>query len=641
MSALQKLMEALNKNHKEMEDFSGCEYFYLNGEKMEILFHDVKPPSPIPLSFIREHIKDSVPEDFIFLNDKGEKINKEDEEKLFTNEEGVSKLYYIFSDILYSQKKYEPKNIILDFNKLEEKEQFIIYEYPNKEIKDEEEFCSILLFGDHKENLKFINGFLNYLYEVKKEDNFRLKFEDIDKNDPKNANRFSKIYNIKHDKGNFRYYSFDFSTERVFTFVEIMELEKVINNKHQEIHVDFIVYNKIDYTYEKRIRNKLFNREMKDIGRQLSQTKCKDIKSSFFFAGPNMIYSDLMYELRTWIIDAYGYNRPENAYDRSRIDLKENYKDALLYYCFCDYDAIYETKNEKLEICEFNRIMDGFSKFHIGLSNAPKKNQFKKLRQIYLSLIKIYQPMGLKYNAYLKNKFESKLTAERKENLEPNMIQLEKVQLELEFYNQRNSEIKDFITEHKEKILADHENFFIPYPTKKESITKHPDSKTTMCSLCKYNCHTDCTDFFKNFCKAFDFKFDCKVCPNRCPASKHFVVNYDMPKTEYKTIDELFPNSYTSAINKVNHALSMLEKEEKELYEKLSFLRIDIGAMKEVTDTSKINMKKIIKELNDEIEKFITNYVYNFKVEDFYEIEVFKIFMYSFFRLDYFDENTK
>ena len=76
MSALQKLMEALNKNHKEMEDFSGCEYFYLNGEKMEISFHDVKPPSPIPLNFIREHIKDSVPEDFIFLNDKGEKINK-------------------------------------------------------------------------------------------------------------------------------------------------------------------------------------------------------------------------------------------------------------------------------------------------------------------------------------------------------------------------------------------------------------------------------------------------------------------------------------------------------------------------------------------------------------------------------------
>ena len=66
------------------------------------------------------------------------------------------------------------------------------------------------------------------------------------------------------------------------------------------------------------------------IGDQLSKKDYKDVISNFFFAEPNMIYSELMYQLRDWMIAYYSRIRPENSYDRSRIDIEKNIK--MLYY---------------------------------------------------------------------------------------------------------------------------------------------------------------------------------------------------------------------------------------------------------------------------------------------------------------------
>ena len=76
---------------------------------------------------------------------------------------------------MYDKKNHEPKNNFLDFKKWEEKEEFSIYEYQVQEIKEDEEFFSVILLGDNYLNIKFINGFVNFLYEVKKEYNFRFK----------------------------------------------------------------------------------------------------------------------------------------------------------------------------------------------------------------------------------------------------------------------------------------------------------------------------------------------------------------------------------------------------------------------------------------------------------------------------------
>ena len=118
---------------------------------------------------------------------------------------------------------------------------------------------------------------------------------------------------------------------------------------------------------------------------------------NYFFTGPNLFFSAFMHDLRSWTIDYYGYYKPENAYDKSRIDLRNYYS---LYYYFCDYDLIYEIKNDKYELCRFNQIMDGLSKFYTALINAPKNYQFKTERKYFLSLTELYKPLGLKYNEF-------------------------------------------------------------------------------------------------------------------------------------------------------------------------------------------------------------------------------------------------
>ena len=109
-------------------------------------------------------------------------------------------------------------------------------------------------------------------------------------------------------------YCFNFSVELYFNFKEIIELEKIINNNNKDIHIDFIVYNKIDYTYVKRLLNAIFNDDIDEIRRELSKTYLKEKNANSYFAGQILIFSGVMFELRRWIVGLYGNNTPDNAY---------------------------------------------------------------------------------------------------------------------------------------------------------------------------------------------------------------------------------------------------------------------------------------------------------------------------------------
>lgn len=132
------------------------------------------------------------------------------------------------------------------------KEEFNIYEYPHKDLKEGEEFYSIVLIGDNCENTKFVDGFLNHLYNIKIEDKIRLKYESLKKIDSNNE-EFYKIMNIQHEKGNFKFHCFNFAINYFISFEELQQFEKVINNNNKEVHIDLIVFNKIDFSYEKKI----------------------------------------------------------------------------------------------------------------------------------------------------------------------------------------------------------------------------------------------------------------------------------------------------------------------------------------------------------------------------------------------------
>ena len=126
----------------------------------------------------------------------------------------------------------------------------------------------------------------------------------------------------------------------------------------------------------------------------------------------------------------------------------------MLYYIIAFVIIIlYKTKNDKFEICEFNLIMDGFSKFYTGLLNAPKKNQFKVLRNYFISIYSLLRQMRIKYNEYKEKKLEFRSIQEMKQNHDAITLQSESTMKELDFISNKNKKLKDYIELYQETII--------------------------------------------------------------------------------------------------------------------------------------------------------------------------------------------
>ena len=48
-------MNGVEKESRNLGNILSGELFFLNGEKIDITFHDKNPPDPMLLNFIREH----------------------------------------------------------------------------------------------------------------------------------------------------------------------------------------------------------------------------------------------------------------------------------------------------------------------------------------------------------------------------------------------------------------------------------------------------------------------------------------------------------------------------------------------------------------------------------------------------------
>ena len=149
------------------------------------------------LSDFRLKLVKLFPEDFIFLNSEIE-INKDKESEIKLKEiKSPFDQIHLFSQTLYLNKEKQEK-INLEFDKLkilEKNNFFSIYEYPQSKENDNT-YYSIVLYGSKSENTIFINGFLNFLFNVELEDNYRFKLESIENQN----NNLIQVKILNHSK---------------------------------------------------------------------------------------------------------------------------------------------------------------------------------------------------------------------------------------------------------------------------------------------------------------------------------------------------------------------------------------------------------------------------------------------------------
>lgn len=153
-------------------------YAYLNGERLEINPEEFKHEQidNISLKLIKTKLGSRLPNDSIILF-RGDEGYDEMEEETLT----LKNFSNIFGFQFFSKSLFEEKNFFVNINHcpftnlklLEEKKYWDIYEYPQE--KEGNDFITILTF---RELDNYINGFLNFLFDIGEDSNYKLKLED-------------------------------------------------------------------------------------------------------------------------------------------------------------------------------------------------------------------------------------------------------------------------------------------------------------------------------------------------------------------------------------------------------------------------------------------------------------------------------
>lgn len=210
------------------------------------------------LSLLRKILIKFFPDDFILIINKKEQSKKDEEidlleqgdKKESESEEGDGEIK-MFSQKLYDKTKLKTKTTI-QFDKLkilEKKFFFTLYEYPQS-YKKENDYYTIILYGFEKNNINFIDGFLNFLLDINYEDNYRFKLEYEKKN-----NLIEHRY-FQSKKGNFYFICINkkpFSEEEVEE-INLSEQEEILNFLINEKYFNhFILTNEDNIDYDQFI----------------------------------------------------------------------------------------------------------------------------------------------------------------------------------------------------------------------------------------------------------------------------------------------------------------------------------------------------------------------------------------------------
>lgn len=513
-------------------------------------------------------VRDLIPDDAILLNEENV---KKDFQKFLKSKDGASCPDFIFysKNLCDKEKRNSISFKYSDYKILEKNEKFILVEYPQKIEKD---FFSIIIFGNKEKNIKFINGFLNFLFDIKEEDNIRLKIERKE-----NEDFIEKIF-ISSNKGNFKFNCINIEKES-FNNDDIKQLIQFGKTEKNE---NLVILNQNEIELWPQYIGKSDN------------IKC------IFFASPNSF-------INTFLFSILGLFEKENI-DDNIFNIINNF---LSYYF--DYDCIYaQTQNEEISIL-YKITMESYSNL---LKMADEK------KTITLNFLLIEELYNIINNFIEKNKDEMTLRNKYKVDLEKKIKLIEEKDSEIykikkrikDLENENDNEKKNIdmqikyindqigIINYFKKDIKKNNSFYFPINFDRNKIENKYGEETNVCQVCKYNCHLNCDEYIKKFCKCFKFYFSgiqCQICPNKCYSNSHEAVKYHYPDYEYKTIDDIIKqyindeHLYVLPHFKVDFVIKKKENEIKELTKKFE--------EKLKQNTEKINKEREqIKKIEDE-----------------------------------------
>ena len=385
-------------------------YIYLNGEKISISVKEFENDEidKINLNLIREKLGNKIPNDSRFIYERDEEIEI-DKEK----EKNMGNYYMSFLGFdLFSKSLYNNNWVVLNKNPfenlkvLETKKNLIIYEYPQK--KEENDFFTILLLGGNN----FVNGFLNYLFDIKIDDEYRLKLEEFEQE----KKQFIIKKYIQCPKGNFKFVIVD---PLDYYSLNVEDINKIIQTLNEEKNINLFAVNII-----------VDSGKYQDIISQIIDIKFdgKQEKSELFFIEPNDIY---LYIKSSYYAHKTNIDKSERINKINSEIMEETEKIFPSNIIFPDF--IYENDNnatKKLK-CTYNKMHYGYSNFYNAV--IQRKNKIIDFSNI------------ISYLTFAKEKF--------------NVINLKIRQLDekIKQIKEANKNVKDEVMQYKKKRIIDKE----------------------------------------------------------------------------------------------------------------------------------------------------------------------------------------
>ena len=502
---------------------------------------------------IRKIYEGVIPGDSVFLLNDNEVTNEEENELTIFNFLPVENhdndkfnqypVINIFSRKLYLENEIKSSFNFSKFKVLENNDKCRIIEYP--QTKEEgKDYFSILILGNKEANSLFINGFLNFLFEIKENDPYRFKLESSDDNNYD----YSETINTKFiytEKGNFifncfnsNYYN-EFDEEEIKQLIEFLKKEKKINIIILNMNCTLLLDDNLD------IIDKIENSE-------------EDELYDIFFVCPNLFHSHLKF---SFLQKKFGLKDRLNAIEyiyKKDFFNEKLIKDTILKVAEVDkilreylisssfnLESIYDENKSKNILFSYNLTMEGFSYFYNILNNRKQK----------------YVDISLFINdnfAEIRKLYNLNIMKQKKQEMEKLKFQIDNEKNKREELSKFYNEIKNI----RELIKGDIKinTLFIPYNSEKIKTNSYKEIKTNVCHICKFNCHKNCEDLNTSSCKSFQLKFNkCKICPNKCPLEYHEIVNYEYENSRYKEFDTIIKE-------KINRKILKLKYEELERF---------------------------------------------------------------------------